>query len=350
MTPLLVVIAFNAFANEKLAQPQGGAAKSVSPKAAYCSESPSRSKNSDCAQSKRPGWTRTDASAFIHNCVQPCDSVKVFTRAEWKHPEPNAKLCNESEKKLQLEYAVLKQKERTAYCGRGSPTEANTVIKEIKAKTVKDGKEPPCMIDMDGSPKSLVIHHSEGESVDEKGKPVGPASILKYYKEEGWADIPYHYIVAKDEKGKWQIYEGRQRLKSAGDKCKWVVGGHNGPGANLDSLGIMIIGNYNTEKENPGAPQLLGPNPPEPGAVARVTQLVAALKRDCPAIASVMGHGEARARAYGCMTKDKVDLAKGNCREENKGVAGRAGCWKTCPGVGCSAIPGDLHSRVVHGR
>jgi hypothetical protein len=345
MAQLLFIIALNALGNERLAKPHGEAAPAGSgAKPAYCAEATATSKKSECRENTRSKWERADATAFTKNCPQPCDSLKVISRADWNHPQPTPKLCTAAEKKLQLEYAVLKQQERVAYCGEGDAAKAAKIVEAMKVK----GREPPCMIDMDISPKSLNIHHSEGQSVDHNGKPVGAMNMFKYYTEspQTWSDIPYHFVVAKDEKGKWQVFEGRKRL----DKCKWVVGGHVGPGANLDSLGILIVGNYNTEKENPGATQLLGPNPPEPGAMARVVQLVASLKRDCPTITNVMGHGEARARAYGCVTNGKVDLSKGNCKEENKGVAGRAGCWKTCPGVGCSAIPGDLHNRVVNGR
>lgn len=323
------------------------------PVSSYCDQAKPNFKAPDCdiaAISKKGNWTKPDATKFTENCPQNCSDFEIVSREAWGHPNLNYQVCNEQETKDILRLAKLKKEERITYCAKGDAAKASAIADSIKAevKKLKDGKEPGCMVPMDAPPTSITIHHSEGPSVNPDGTPTGPKDIMKVYIPNGWSDSPYHYLIAKDKFGMWQVFEGRSRLK--GEKCKWLMGAHIGPGANDGSLGIVVIGNYNSEQVDPGGEQPLGPNPPPPGAVSKIIQLVAKLKHDCPSIKQVDGHGEARARAYGCVTNGHLNLKLGNCAEENKGAAGRAGCYKACPGEGCSTIPGDIHYRVVNGR
>lgn len=293
-------------------------------------------------------WNAAASSRFVNDCPRPCSGLKVVNRAGWGAPTP--KRCGPEEKAYVQQVDRTRIAERRAYCSKGDVATSEKLVADLRAMEAQK-PEPMCVFPMEATPKTLVLHHSGGVFFRKPGIPVGPAQLLGYHKGKNeWADIGYHYIVAADEKGKWNVYEGREQVP--GEKCKWMMGAHLGPGANDGSLGILIVGNYNTEKEDPGAAQLLGPNPPQAGAIAKVTELVAKLKKECPGIQEFTGHNDARMRAFGCVNPatGAVDESIGNCGEENKGVKGRAGCKTTCPGVGCNHIPGDIHARVINGR
>ena len=293
-------------------------------------------------------WNAAAATTFVSDCPHTCSGLNVINRAGWGAPTP--KRCTPDEKAYVQQVDRTRIAERRAYCSQNDVAASDQFIANLRTMEAQK-PEPMCVFPMDSPPKTLVLHHSGGVFFRAPNKPVGPAQLLGYHKgKNDWADIGYHYIVARDDKGKWQVYEGRERV--AGNRCQWMLGAHLGPGANDGSLGIVIVGNYNSEKEEPGSPQLLGPNPPQAGAIARVTELVAQLKKECPGIQELVGHNEARMRAFGCVNPatGEVDESIANCSEENKGVRGRAGCKTTCPGVGCRHIPGDVQAKVLHGR
>ncbi len=319
-------------------------------KSQYCEEIKSNATPSYCESENiaKGLWNAATASNYVERCPQQCSTLKLVDRAGWGAPTP--KRCNPQDKDYVQQIDKLRIAERRAYCSKSDEAASDKLIEQMQ-KMEKDRPEPMCVFPMDESPTTLVLHHSDGPFYRSPGKPIGPAQVLGYHKGNNeWADIGYHFIISKNDSGQWQVYEGRERVKDK--NCKWMLGAHVGPGANEGALGIMIVGDYNSETEEPNTPFLLGPNPPQPGAIAKVVELVAQLKSECPSIKNLISHKEARARAFGCVHPKTglVDETIGNCAEINKGKKGHAGCKTTCPGIGCSLIPGDIHNKVIHGR
>lgn len=88
------------------------------------------------------------------------------------------------------------------------------------------------------SVKLIAIHHTAMNVTGDTRSGVERMRALYAYhaNNRGWGDIGYHYII--DDEGK--IYEG----KSGGD---YVVGGHAYCN-NVGTLGIALMGNFDTEK------------------------------------------------------------------------------------------------------
>lgn len=87
----------------------------------------------------------------------------------------------------------------------------------------------------------LVVHHTAIPVRGDGRRPIERMRALYEYhaKNRGWGDIGYHFVI--DEEG--QIYEGR-------NGGRYVVGGHVYC-ANVGSIGIALMGNFESEKPTP---------------------------------------------------------------------------------------------------
>lgn len=113
----------------------------------------------------------------------------------------------------------------------------------------------------------IIIHHSATK--DSPAKPDWEA-IRKYHIEHnGWDDIGYHFGIEYVD-GVARLRLGRP-VKQIGAHCK---------GANKDSIGICVVGNYN--KQSPASNQMY--------------RLFCLCKTLCRAfgIGSIVGHDEVR--------------------------------------------------------
>ncbi len=84
--------------------------------------------------------------------------------------------------------------------------------------------------------RMIVVHHTA--STSDLDDPEQAIRNIQYYHAEkrGWGDIGYNYIIDQDG----NIYEGRK----GGEK---VVGGHS-LAVNQTSIGISVLGNFETQK------------------------------------------------------------------------------------------------------
>jgi N-acetyl-anhydromuramyl-L-alanine amidase AmpD len=87
-------------------------------------------------------------------------------------------------------------------------------------------------------PKYIVIHHSWS---DDRGTLDWPAIRRYHIEENGWHDIGYHYGIEKVNQD-WAIITGRME-STQGAHC--VDGGMN-----RQSIGICVIGNFDSEQLN----------------------------------------------------------------------------------------------------
>lgn len=83
------------------------------------------------------------------------------------------------------------------------------------------------------TPNTIVIHHAAASSCSIE-------DIHKWHLARGWKGIAYHYFIRKDG----SVYIGRLEIQQ---------GGHLLGDENKDTIGICLEGDYNKEKEIPGA-------------------------------------------------------------------------------------------------
>ncbi len=130
---------------------------------------------------------------------------------------------------------------------RSSVPEAKLVAKYLRPKVIATrspgGKKLSWPIEKNPRIKKFIIHHT-GEYIDEKRDPKELMRAIYYFHTitRGWGDIGYNYVI--DKQG--NIYEGRYGGPN-------IVGAHTAY-HNVDSIGVSLMGNFNTEK--PTAKQL----------------------------------------------------------------------------------------------
>lgn len=101
-------------------------------------------------------------------------------------------------------------------------------VKEVKLADDKNEDKPQPKTNKKW--KGITIHHSlstDGDSLNWR-------AIRRYHKNKGWDDVGYHFGIEK-VKGEVEVLVGRPLHKD---------GAHT-IGANDDTIGICIVGNYN---------------------------------------------------------------------------------------------------------
>ena len=214
--------------------------------------SESRSPKSDYAilsATMRRLWTVTAlACALIGVATMESASARprIIPRAEWGADE--SLLINNEKEPTAVETIIPTDEravpERVKMCEEAQrlyPGEFKT------ARTVtKDASGNKLLWAQSYSPevKLIVVHHTALSVSGDDRTPVERIRALYQYHAGslGWGDIGYHYLI--DEEG--QIYEGR----AGGDG---VVGGH-AYCANVDTIGVALLGNF--EKEKPTLSQI----------------------------------------------------------------------------------------------
>lgn len=116
--------------------------------------------------------------------------------------------------------------------------------RQVKGMTIEFNE--PSVSELGGTPsyrkpediKWIVIHHSGTNS--------GNVEVFrKYHKSKGWVDVGYHYVITNGNGGPdGEIQVGRPIN---------MVGAH-APGANVVSVGICLVGDFN--KSQPTSAQL----------------------------------------------------------------------------------------------
>lgn len=111
---------------------------------------------------------------------------------------------------------------------------------------------------------------------------IGAAEIREWHMAKGWADIGYHYVVRRNG----QLEEGRP-IERAGAHAK---------GRNANSIGICLVGGVDADG-NP-ADNFRG------SQKTKLRVLIRDLRRQFPAIRSVIGHRDVPGVAKACPSFD----------------------------------------------
>ena len=228
------------------------------------------------------------AEKFMEKCPQKCSDLDLIKRETWG-AQLAPRICDVKDSARVKNIDKVKLERGQAKCAK------NPVLYSAKNAELEKMEIPDCTPPIT-SPTTLVIHHTTDDGFGDVSS-ITPKKIQRSQNRK-WADIGYHFVIAMDEKHKWQVYEGRKRLAG---KCSFAQGAHGGPGLNADSLGIAIAGNY----EETSHPSFAGPNgePDIPvGAIKKLMELTASLKKDCPSLKNAEGHGDHEKAGWGCVS------------------------------------------------
>jgi len=95
-------------------------------------------------------------------------------------------------------------------------------------------------------PARIIIHHSESPTVAGYSGNKTIKAIYDYHtKHNGWTDVGYHYMVSPDGS---TIFEGRPADRIGSHCGGSPTKGHARQFGNTGSIGICLIGNYETDK------------------------------------------------------------------------------------------------------
>lgn len=160
------------------------------------------------------------------------DEDLLFASTSSENPPPSSSQSNVENKRSDEVPKRVSDCEQTI---RDYPEDFRTVNTVYKDR---DGKRYVWPRKYSPEIKLLSVNHTAMSNDGDTRSPVERLRAIYQYhaKSLGWGDIGYHYLI--DENG--QIYQG----KSGGD---YVVGGH-AYCANVDTIGISLMGNFEVEK------------------------------------------------------------------------------------------------------
>ena len=133
---------------------------------------------------------------------------------------------------------------------------------------------PDLEVEKINNPEYIIIHHSATAN--------GSVDIFrKAHRDKGWSDVGYHYVIGNGtQSGDGVVEKGR---------AESVAGAHaQADGMNFKSIGICLVGNFNTTK--PTLKQM----------VALETLVTHAMERYKIPSSKILGHGEVPGAATAC--------------------------------------------------
>ena len=108
--------------------------------------------------------------------------------------------------------------------------------------------------------QQLFVHHTAGANFDDRPKATMRAIYWYHVVRQGWCDIGYNFVVSYDGRifeGRWaRDYSPWEVHDSENKKGRPVVGAHV-DGYNSGSVGISVMGNFETAKPSPATRQAL---------------------------------------------------------------------------------------------
>lgn len=108
--------------------------------------------------------------------------------------------------------------------------------------------------------RQVFVHHTAGSNFDERPKATMRAIYWYHVSRQGWCDIGYNFVVSFDgrifegrwarEYGPWEVHDGENRA----DK---IVTGAHVDGFNSGSVGVSVMGNFQTASPSPATRRAL---------------------------------------------------------------------------------------------
>ena len=135
------------------------------------------------------------AGKFILDCKQKCSDLNLIDRSEWG-ATASPPICSKADRKKDATIERLRLEREQAKCNKN--TELYKQKNEAIESIITASGDLTCVSPLK-NPKAIVIHHTTGRAIDIK-----PQAIQAGHKKK-WLDIGYHFIIAMDENGKWQM-------------------------------------------------------------------------------------------------------------------------------------------------
>lgn len=108
--------------------------------------------------------------------------------------------------------------------------------------------------------RQLFVHHTAGSNFDDQPKATMRAIYWYHVARQGWCDIGYNFVVSHDG----QIFEGRWarnyspwEVHDSESKAGRPVAGAHVSGYNSGSVGISVMGNFQTARPSPATRRAL---------------------------------------------------------------------------------------------
>lgn len=297
----------------------------------------------DCAALRNLQFDRSDQRQVTANWLRACHNASArannpvirrqnvaCTPEALNRPAPagrwvaceTKRSCNREETEIHDRHEALVHRTLQIDCNATQFANLSQQAKDqettrLRSERQKIGRLPDCIPLLDEA-RAVVVHHS--------ALPVswGPRELqLAHLYNRNWSDLGYHYVIAPDERGQWQVYEGRSSRQQ---------GAHVGPGMNSGSLGVLIVGNYTDEPRSASNPSPRTAEAPPAQAVQRLDDLMSYLKQQHPSIQRITSHQSMRASTIGCNDQ---------CPPR---------CQTLCPGHGIISVIDALQERMSQKR
>lgn len=106
----------------------------------------------------------------------------------------------------------------------------------------------------------LFVHHTAGSNFDDNPKATMRAIYWYHVVRQGWCDVGYNFVVSNDGRifeGRWARSYSPWEVPDSESKADMAVAGAHVSGFNSGSIGISVMGNYQTARPSPAARRAL---------------------------------------------------------------------------------------------
>lgn len=108
--------------------------------------------------------------------------------------------------------------------------------------------------------KQLFVHHTAGSNFDDQPKATMRAIYWYHVVRQGWCDIGYNFVVSYDGRifeGRWAREYSPWEVHDSESKSGKPVAGAHVSGYNSGSVGISVMGNFQTARPSPATRRAL---------------------------------------------------------------------------------------------
>ena len=108
--------------------------------------------------------------------------------------------------------------------------------------------------------QQLFVHHTAGSNFDDNPKATMRAIYWYHVVRQGWCDVGYNFVVSQDGRifeGRWARNYSPWEIHDSESESDRPVAGAHVSGFNSGSVGISVMGNYQTARPSPATRRAL---------------------------------------------------------------------------------------------
>ena len=108
--------------------------------------------------------------------------------------------------------------------------------------------------------RQLFVHHTAGSNFDDQPKATMRAIYWYHVVRQGWCDVGYNFVVSHDGRifeGRWARSYSPWEVHDSENKAGEPVAGAHVSGYNSGSVGISVMGNFQTARPSPATRRAL---------------------------------------------------------------------------------------------